>query len=41
MFKTEVQPILAAKWERIIPCHGEVIESDGRAQWDKVWAKYQ
>lgn len=41
LFKKEVQPILAAKWQRIIPCHGDVIETNGRAEWDKVWAKYQ
>lgn len=38
--KKELAPIFAAKWDRLIPCHGDVIESGGKAAWDKVWAKY-
>jgi hypothetical protein len=40
LLKRELAPIHAAKWDRIIPCHGEVIETGGRAAWDKIWAKY-
>jgi hypothetical protein len=38
--KVELGPIHAAKWDRIIPCHGDVIETGGRAAWDKIWAKF-
>ena len=40
LMKRELAPIMAAKWDRIIPCHGDVIETGGRAAWDKVWAKF-
>jgi hypothetical protein len=39
--KKELVPIFAGKWDRIIPCHGDVIDSGGRAAWDKVWGKYK
>ncbi|BEI97406.1 hypothetical protein CcaverHIS631_0209950 [Cutaneotrichosporon cavernicola] len=39
--KKELAPVFAAKWDRMIPCHGEVIESGGRAAWDMVWGKYK
>lgn len=38
--KNEMAPIFAAKWDRIIPCHGDVIDSGGKAAWSKVWSKY-
>lgn len=38
--KEELRPIHAAKWDRLIPTHGEVIETGGRNAWDKVWARY-
>lgn len=40
LLKKELAPINAAKWDRIIPCHGEVIETDGKVQWNKVWGKF-
>ena len=40
LLKTELAPIMAAKWDRLIPCHGDVIETGARAEWDKVWAKF-
>jgi len=40
LFRKELVSILGAKWDRIIPCHGEVIQSGGRAAWDKLWGKY-
>ena len=40
LMKTELMAINAAKWDRLIPCHGDVIESGGRVAWDKVWGKY-
>ncbi|KAI9636206.1 uncharacterized protein MKK02DRAFT_44910 [Dioszegia hungarica] len=39
-FKKEIAPINALKWDRIIPCHGDVIETGGKVAWDKVWGKY-
>jgi hypothetical protein len=39
-FKNELKAIHATKWDRVVPCHGDVIESGGRAAWDKIWAKY-
>ncbi len=39
--KKELVPIFSGKWDRIIPCHGDVIDSGGRAAWDKVWGKYK
>ncbi|KAK6903491.1 hypothetical protein I204_02889 [Kwoniella mangroviensis CBS 8886] len=41
LLRKELQPILAAKWDRIIPCHGDVIESGGRVAWEKVWGKFE
>ncbi|WWC59700.1 uncharacterized protein I303_102262 [Kwoniella dejecticola CBS 10117] len=41
LLKKELQPILAAKWDRIIPCHGDVIETGGKVAWEKIWAKYE
>lgn len=38
--KREMAPIFEAEWDRIIPCHGDVIESGGKAKWNEVWAKY-
>ncbi|WVQ98280.1 hypothetical protein IAU59_005403 [Kwoniella sp. CBS 9459] len=40
LLKKELKPINAAKWDRIIPCHGDVIETGGRVAWDQVWAKF-
>ncbi|KAK8847594.1 hypothetical protein IAR55_005453 [Kwoniella newhampshirensis] len=40
LIKKELQPINAAKWDRVIPCHGDVIETGGRVAWDKVWGKF-
>ena len=40
LMKKDLAPIMAAKWDRIIPCHGDVIETGGRAAWDSIWAKY-
>ena len=40
LMKKELIPINAAKWDRIIPCHGDVIESGGKVEWAKVWGKY-
>ncbi|WRT64558.1 uncharacterized protein IL334_001490 [Kwoniella shivajii] len=40
LLKKQLQPIAAAKWDRIIPCHGDVIETGGKVAWDKVWGKY-
>ncbi|KAL1413282.1 hypothetical protein Q8F55_001038 [Vanrija albida] len=34
----QLAPIFAAKWDRIIPCHGDVIETGGRKKWDQVFA---
>ncbi|AFR97427.1 hypothetical protein C343_05569 [Cryptococcus neoformans C23] len=39
LLKKELAPINAAKWDRIIPCHGDVIETEGKVQWNKVWGK--
>jgi len=39
--KEELKPISAATWDRLIPCHGEVIETNGKVEWNKVWAKYE
>ncbi|WVQ69504.1 uncharacterized protein L199_007724 [Kwoniella botswanensis] len=41
LLKKELQPILAAKWDRIIPCHGDVIETGGRVAWEKVWGRFE
>jgi hypothetical protein len=38
--KRELGPIQALKFDRIIPCHGDVIETGGRVAWDQVWAKH-
>jgi len=40
LLRKELAPILALKWDRIIPCHGDVIETGGRAAWDQVWGKF-
>ncbi|RSH92380.1 hypothetical protein EHS25_008795 [Saitozyma podzolica] len=40
LLKKELQPIMAAKFDRIVPCHGDVIENGGKVEWDKVWGKY-
>ncbi|WVQ79871.1 hypothetical protein IAT38_001971 [Cryptococcus sp. DSM 104549] len=40
LMKKELEPIMAAKWDRIIPCHGDVIESGGKVDWVKVWGKF-
>lgn len=40
MLKKELEPINSAKWDRIIPCHGDVIEKGGKVAWNKVWGKY-
>ncbi|ORY21299.1 hypothetical protein BCR39DRAFT_553965 [Naematelia encephala] len=40
LLKKELLPIQQAKWDRIIPCHGDIIETKGKAAWDQVWAKY-
>ncbi|KAK4685592.1 hypothetical protein P7C73_g4551, partial [Tremellales sp. Uapishka_1] len=40
LLKKELQPIHAAQWDRIIPCHGDVIETGGKVAWDQVWGKY-
>lgn len=40
LLKKELQPIMAAKFDRIIPCHGDVIDTGGKVEWDKVWGKY-
>lgn len=40
LLKKELAPIMAAKWDRLIPCHGDVIETGARAEWDKVWARF-
>ncbi|WWD21681.1 hypothetical protein CI109_106167 [Kwoniella shandongensis] len=40
LLKKELVPINSAKWDRIIPCHGDVIETGGKVAWDKVWGKY-
>lgn len=40
LLKEELAPINAAKWDRIIPCHGDVIETEGKVQWNKVWGKF-
>ncbi|GMK59178.1 hypothetical protein CspeluHIS016_0701930 [Cutaneotrichosporon spelunceum] len=37
----ELAPVFAAKWDRIVPCHGDVIDAGGRAAWDRVWGKYK
>ncbi|WWC86678.1 uncharacterized protein L201_001555 [Kwoniella dendrophila CBS 6074] len=41
LIKRELQPIITAKWDRIIPCHGDVIETGGRVAWEKVWGKFE
>ncbi|CAK9785619.1 hypothetical protein CC85DRAFT_272456 [Cutaneotrichosporon oleaginosum] len=41
LMKKELVPIFAAKFDRIVPCHGDVIDAGGRAAWDKVWGKYK
>lgn len=38
--RQQLKPIFEAKWDRIVPCHGEVIMSGGRKMWDEVWGKY-
>lgn len=38
--KREMAPIFEAKWDRIVPCHGDVIETGGKAKWAEVWGKY-
>ncbi|WVR04814.1 hypothetical protein IAU60_001826 [Kwoniella sp. DSM 27419] len=40
LIQKELAPINAAKWDRIIPCHGDVIETGGKVAWDQVWGKY-
>ncbi len=40
LLKKELEPINSAKWDRIIPCHGDVIEKGGKVAWNKVWGKY-
>lgn len=40
LLKRELQPIHNAKWDRVIPCHGDTIETGGRVAWDQVWAKF-
>jgi hypothetical protein len=37
----ELAPIHAADFTRIIPCHGDVIEREGKVAWDKVWGAYK
>lgn len=38
--KKQLAPITAAKWDRLIGCHGDVIETGGKAAWEKVFAKF-
>lgn len=38
--RKELEPVFAAKFDRIVPCHGDLIDTGGRAMWDKVWGKY-
>ncbi|ODO08583.1 hypothetical protein L198_00313 [Cryptococcus wingfieldii CBS 7118] len=40
LLKKELAPINAAKWDRLIPCHGDVIETGGKVAWAKVWSQY-
>ena len=38
--KKELAAVNKLDWDRIIPCHGDVIESNGKVAWNKVWGKY-
>ncbi|WVN89300.1 uncharacterized protein L203_104521 [Cryptococcus depauperatus CBS 7841] len=40
LMQKELVPINAAKWDRIIPCHGDVIETGGKVAWSKVWDRF-
>ncbi|TXT16084.1 hypothetical protein VHUM_00587 [Vanrija humicola] len=37
----QLAPIFAAKFDRIIPCHGDVIETGGKKAWDEAFAAYR
>jgi len=41
LIKKELQPIKAAKWDRLIPCHGDVIETGGKNAWNTIWGPYE
>lgn len=35
--KKEMAPIFAAQWDRVVPCHGDVIETGGKAALNAVY----
>lgn len=36
----ELSPLKAADWDRLIPCHGDVIESGAKEIWLKVFDQF-
>ena len=38
--KAEMQSIKSVDFDRIIPCHGDVIETGGKVAWEKLFAKF-
>ena len=40
LLRSELSLVRAAKWDRIIPCHGDVIETGGKEAFDKVYSKF-
>ncbi|RSH82660.1 uncharacterized protein EHS24_007654 [Apiotrichum porosum] len=38
--KKELAPIFAAKWDRLVPCHGDVIETGGKEAWTKLYGQF-
>jgi hypothetical protein len=38
--KRDVAAVSAWDFDRIIPCHGDVIETGGKEAWNKVMKKY-
>ncbi|ORX34075.1 hypothetical protein BD324DRAFT_638279 [Kockovaella imperatae] len=39
--KRELEPINKLEWDRIIPCHGDVIETGGKEAWAKVFNQFE
>ncbi|KAL7419151.1 hypothetical protein Q5752_005987 [Cryptotrichosporon argae] len=39
--KQQLAPLFAAQWDRLIPCHGDIIETGGKAAFDKVYGDFR
>jgi len=38
--KRDAKTVAGWEFQRIIPCHGDVVETNGTAVWKEVYARY-